>query len=110
MSWKPCRSSGITFDKHKAKADKYKNLISEMFEDKGVQEGFNGIRDNILYIHSTYLDMEREFIPDSIWNDFEDKRNAYELWLKGNKEPKIIKKANYYKHVILGGWLNTKLT
>lgn len=81
-------------------------IYTELFEDKGVQEGFNGIKDNVLYIHSTYLDMEREHIPDSIWYDFEDKREAYELYLAGNEDAKIVKKALYYKHVILGGWLS----
>lgn len=81
-------------------------IYTELFEDKGIQEGFNGIKDNVLYIHSTYLDMEREFIPDSIWLDFEDKRQAYELYLAGNDDPKVIKKALYYKHVVLGGWLS----
>jgi phage terminase large subunit len=87
-------------------------IYTELFEDKGVQEGFNGIVDNVLYIHTTYLDMKREYIPDSIYNDFEDKRKAHEIYTNTPKEyrekldPKITKKALYYKHVVLGGWLD----
>lgn len=83
-------------------------IYEEFFEGMGVNEVFNGIVNNVLYIHTTYLDMDRQFIPDSIFNDFDDKRKAYEKVLndKSITDNKIIKKANYYKHVILGGWLD----
>lgn len=87
-------------------------IYEEFFEGSGVEEGFNGIKDNVLYIHTTYHDMDRDFIPDSIFNDFEDKRIAYEYWLSVPKDQrdkidqKIIKKAKYYQHVIIGGWLD----
>lgn len=87
-------------------------IFVELFEDKGVQEGFNGIKDNVLYIHTSYLDMPREFIPDSIYLDFEEKRQAYEIYEATHKDDrekldrKLVKKALYYKHVVLGGWLD----
>ncbi|MCF0059958.1 PBSX family phage terminase large subunit [Dyadobacter chenwenxiniae] len=87
-------------------------VYTEFFEARGVQEGFNGIVGNVLYIHSTYLDLEREFIPDSIFEDFEDKRAAYEYYESLSQKEKdicdagIVKKAKYYKHVVLGGWLD----
>lgn len=87
-------------------------IYEEFFEGMGVSEGFNGIVENVLYIHSTYLDMERDLIADNIWNDFEDKRKAHEIYINTPKDqrekldPKIVKKALYYKHVILGGWLD----
>lgn len=74
-------------------------IYEKFFEAKGIEEGFNGIKDNILYIHTTYLDLEREIIPDNIFNDFEIKRKAYELDADSND-------GKYYKHVILGGWLD----
>lgn len=84
-------------------------IYTDFFEDRGVQEGFNGIVDNVLYIHTTYLDMNRAFIPDTIFADFEDKRLAYEEWIKLPKSEQdnspLKKKAKYYKHTILGGWL-----
>lgn len=87
-------------------------IYTEFFEDKGVSEGFNGIVDNVLYIHSEYLDMERDLIADNIWNDFEKKKQDYEEWLSTPKEEreklpqKITKNALYFKHVIKGGWLD----
>lgn len=87
-------------------------VYQELFEGRGVKEGFNGIVGNILYIHTTYLDIEREFIPDSIYNDFEEKRVAYEQYFNTPKDRrdllpgKIRKAAMYYKHVVLGGWLD----
>ncbi|WP_407491726.1 PBSX family phage terminase large subunit [Elizabethkingia anophelis] len=85
-------------------------IYTEFFEQKGVAEGFNGIVDNVMYIHSTYLDMDRELIADNIWNNFEERRLAYEEWInlspaKQESSP-LKKKALYYKHVVLGGWLD----
>ena len=44
-----------------------------------------------MYIHTTYLDIDRQFIPDNIYNDFEE--------LKIN-EPKK------YENIVLGGWID----
>jgi len=87
-------------------------IYEEFFESEGVAEGFNGIKGNVLYIHSSYLDMERELIADNIWTDFEIKREHYELYERTPKsdreklDRKVIKNAVYYKHVVLGGWLD----
>lgn len=87
-------------------------IYEEFFEGEGVQEGFNGIKGNVLYIHSTYLDMERDLIADNIWVDFEQKRvdyYAYESTPKDEREKlpaKLKKNALYFKHIVLGGWLD----
>jgi len=64
-------------------------IYKRFFEDKGVQAGFNGVRDNICYIHSTYLDNK-----DNLSTSFLERVEA-------------IKHRNFkkYKHKILGGWL-----
>lgn len=84
-------------------------IYEEFFEDRGVNEGFNGVKGNVMYIHSTYMDMERELIADNIFADFEEKRIAYEGWVELPKFKQDIsplkKHALYFKHVILGGWL-----
>lgn len=84
-------------------------IYEEFFEGRGVEEGFNGVVGNIMYIHSCYLDMERKFIPDNHWNDFEEKRVAYQEWIKLPKEDRdnspLRKAAKYYKHTVMGGWL-----
>lgn len=89
-------------------------IYQEFFEDIGLPEGYNGIVGNVLYIHSTYQDMPREFIPDSIYADFEAKRVAYDR-IKDLTEdevaklqvdhPKLVRDGKYYRHVVLGGWL-----
>lgn len=84
-------------------------VYKELFEERGVPEGFNGIKDEVMYIHSTYLDMDRELIADNIWRDFEQKRMDYEAWLllsaPEKETSKLRKNALYYKHTVLGGWL-----
>ena len=65
-------------------------IYKRFFEDKGVQAGFNGVKDNICYIHSTYLD---------------NKQNLSQSFLERIKS---IKHRNFkkYQHKILGGWLD----
>lgn len=65
-------------------------IYKRFFEDKGVNEGFNGIKDDVTYIHTTYLDNIAN-LDDSFIN-----------------EVKRIELTNpdKYKHQILGGWLN----
>ena len=65
-------------------------IYKRFFEDKGVQAGFNGIKDNVCYIHSTYLD-NKENLSSSFLQRIQN--------IKDNN----IKK---YKHKILGGWLD----
>jgi len=65
-------------------------IYKKYFEKKGVQEGFNGIKDNVCYIHTTYLDC-LEFVPNEIQDYFEDMR---------------VNNPIKYNHVVLGGWLD----
>jgi phage terminase large subunit len=64
-------------------------IYKRFFEDKGVEGGFNGVKDNVCYIHSTYLD---------------NKDNLSTSFLERIKS---IKHNNFkkYQHKILGGWL-----
>ena len=65
-------------------------IYKRFFEDKGIQAGFNGIKDNVCYIHSTYLD-NKQNLSDSFL------QRIYTL--KENNPKK-------YLHKILGGWLD----
>jgi len=65
-------------------------IYKRFFEDKGVQEGFNGIKDDVTYIHTTY--------EDNIANLDESFINEV-LRIKETNPEK-------YKHQIMGGWLN----
>ena len=65
-------------------------IYKRFFEDKGIAEGFNGIKDDVTYIHTTYLDNIKH-LDQSFINEIEK-----------------IKETNpkKYKHQILGGWLD----
>ena len=65
-------------------------IYDRFFQSKGVEGGFNGVKDNVCYIHSTYLD------------------NAENLSKSFLQRIKSIKHTNFkkYQHKILGGWLD----
>jgi len=65
-------------------------IFQELFEKRGVPEGHNGIVDNILYIHTSYLDVDPSVIPDNILKEYERMK---------------IEDPEKYRHIILGGWL-----
>ena len=64
-------------------------IYKRFFEEKGVEGGFNGIKDNVCYIHSTYKDNETNLSTSFL------------------ERIKSIKHNNFkkYQHKILGGWL-----
>ena len=65
-------------------------IYKRFFEDKGVEGGFNGSKDNVCYIHTSYLD------------------NIINLSQSFLERIKSIKHRNFkkYQHKILGGWLD----
>jgi phage terminase large subunit len=65
-------------------------IYKRFFEDKGVEGGFNGFKDNVCYIHTNYQD---------------NKENLSQSFLE---RIKTIKHRNFkkYQHKILGGWLD----
>jgi len=65
-------------------------IYKRFFEDRGVQSGFNGVKEDTTYIHTTYLD------------------NIDNLDVSFIEEIERIKLTNEkkYNHVILGGWLD----
>lgn len=65
-------------------------IYKRFFESKGVKEGFNGIKDDVCYIHTTYLD-NKDNLPQSFLNNIENIR---------------LTNPNKYNHKILGGWLD----
>jgi PBSX family phage terminase large subunit len=65
-------------------------IYKRFFEDAGVEEGFNGTKDNVCYIHSTYLD-NLDNLSESFLNNVER--------IKSNNPTK-------YQNEILGGWLD----
>lgn len=65
-------------------------IYKRFFQEAGVTEGFNGEKDNVCYIHTTYKD------------------NVEHLSQSFIAQVERIKKTNpkKYKHQILGGWLD----
>ena len=65
-------------------------IYKHFFLERGVPDGFNGVKDNTCYIHTSYLDC-LEFVPDDI-------KRSFEMMKRNN--PKR------YKNVVEGGWLD----
>ena len=63
-------------------------IYKRFFEATGVSEGFNGVKGDVTYIHTTYLD-NKENLPDSILHTM--------AMMKINNPQK-------YESVIMGGW------
>ena len=65
-------------------------IYKRFFEQAGVQEGFNGVKEDVTYIHTTYQD-NLEHLDKSFLNEVERIK---------------LSSPDKYRHVILGGWLN----
>jgi phage terminase large subunit len=83
--------------------------LYEQFYEDIVPEGFNGVKDGVLYIHSTYLDNLDNMAEHNV-KEFEMLKQAYEEYelIPGNEregaDPKLRKKWRQYKYEILGGF------
>ena len=64
-------------------------IYKRFFESAGVQPGWNGVKDNVCYIHTTYKDAI-EFVPADY---------LHELQMLEERNPEK------FEHIILGGWL-----
>lgn len=64
-------------------------IYKRFFENRGVQEGFNGVKGDVCYIHTSYLD------------NLSNLSDSFVSQVQRIKETNIEK----YNHKILGGWL-----
>jgi phage terminase large subunit len=64
-------------------------IYQRFFQNRGVPDGFNGTKENITYIHTTYLD-NLEHLSDSFVEQLKDMQQ---------------RRPEKYRHQILGGWL-----
>ncbi len=64
-------------------------IYQRFFQNRGVPDGFNGTKENITYIHTTYLD-NLEHLSESFVRQIEDMK---------------VRRPLKYKHQIMGGWL-----
>lgn len=65
-------------------------IFKEFFEKKGLKGGDNCIKDNVMYIHSSYLDADQLQIPKNILADYN------RLKIEDPKE---------YENIVMGGWV-----
>jgi len=66
-------------------------IFKEFFEKKGLTGGDNCIVDNVMYIHSSYLDADQRLIPKNILADY----NRMKI-----DDPKE------YENIVMGGWVS----
>lgn len=83
-------------------------LYEQFYTD--IPNGFNGVVGKTLYIHSTYLDNGKENMAEHNWEEYEELRLNYELYLntpekkRDSLPPLIVKDYKEYKYKILGGF------
>lgn len=83
------------------------------FQDRNVKPGFNGIKGDTLYIHTTYLDLGEKYVARKNWLKFEAARVVYERLEQLSPEKRNIQPQGdirlwkYYKYNVLGGWKDT---
>lgn len=65
-------------------------IFQEFYEARGVEGGWNGVKDNVMYIHTSYLDGDIERMPQNI-------RRDYERLLEDN--------PTEYDNIVNGGWI-----
>lgn len=70
-------------------SDKEHWIYKEFYENRGIKGGHNGIVGNVMYIHTTYLDLDRDLIADNVWREFKRMKE---------KEPEE------YATVVMGKW------
>lgn len=86
--------------------DKKHWIYKSFFEN--VPEGFNGIKDGVLYIHTNYLDNGKENMAAHNWNEYMRLKADYDQYLSLSKLEREICdqkiKRNYikYRNVCLG--------
>ena len=65
-------------------------IFQEFFEKKGLEGGENCIVDNVMYIHSSYLDCDFDIMPKNILADYQRLKDE-------NPEE--------YNNIVMGGWI-----
>jgi len=64
-------------------------VYQRFFQNRGIPDGFNGSKDGVTYIHTTYLD-NAEHLSESFVNQVEEMK---------------VRRPQKYEHQIMGGWL-----
>jgi len=64
-------------------------VYQRFFQNRGIADGFNGSKDGVTYIHTTYLD-NAEHLSESFVKQVEEMK---------------VRRPQKYEHQIMGGWL-----
>lgn len=65
-------------------------IFEEFFNKKGLEGGENCVKDNVMYIHTSYLDADFNRIPKNILADYERLK---------------VENPDKYNNIVLGGWI-----
>lgn len=65
-------------------------IFQEFFAGRGIEGGFNGVKDNVMYIHTSYLDGDINRMPQNIRRDYEKLK---------------IDNPTEYDNIVNGGWI-----
>ena len=82
-------------------------IYKKFFKEKKVTAGFNGVVDGVLYIHSTWLDLEEDMIVKKHLPKF---KSDHKFYIENNIEDltgKELGRFVRYRDIILGGWRNS---
>jgi phage terminase large subunit len=86
-------------------------IYKKFFEEKNVKAGSNTIVDNVCYIHTTYLDVDKKHHTFENWDSYEKGRIAYEKYeaftqieKDNNQDRELHSLWKWYKFTVLGGW------
>lgn len=65
-------------------------IFKEFFEKKGLEGGENTIIENVMYIHTSYLDADQDRMPKNILADYNRLK---------------VESPTQYENIVLGGWI-----
>jgi PBSX family phage terminase large subunit len=65
-------------------------IFQEFFDKRGLEGGENCIKENVMYIHTSYLDADQNRIPKNILADYNRMK---------------VDNPTMYENVVLGGWI-----
>jgi len=67
-------------------------IYREFFEKRNVPAGSNMVQDNVMYIHTSYLDVDPRYVAKNIVRDYDRLREE---------------SPQKYDNIVLGGWVET---
>ena len=64
-------------------------IFRHFYLKRNIEAGHNGVKDNVMYIHTSYLDVPKEYLADNIVTYYETLK---------------IEDPKKYEQVVMGGW------